>query len=686
MKSVQQASTVTFSTNSRNQKYYPDTNRFKIDFPTPIRNVTNISLQSMEMNLSQMIVQKGKNDRLRISEGIQVGGVDPDSTTIRLTDSDNPNTDLYLPSYLNPVTGITATSITCHRPIGFKINENIPDSTKLYLINLNGIFLINDFANVKVDSDEKNVLNFDQNTEINTENPHPQFVYCAPLSIQQVIEILNSQLPSKRFAVSDSNPNKLVILPKSPGSGSDDSVTMKISSPHASGSQTLKALGFSNNQSVTGHLKKLVAHTEISYFDCFVEPGNYDMAGFAKAICAALNPGALQLFSTAGYESISTGHALFAWEDEYGQLNQFTIPQETVFWSPNHLIKVFNARSNNLMLLQYDSISEKFTITRYSGNPLFSLICGIRQLMQIDTIMQPIQPEATMRLQQMLGLEPRIYALSAEVHGNPVRWPKTQRTWEPMYLPGFNSANNDYENFGGVTGYDPYFQYLTHRYVVFTTRDRPFNFSISTIPNKQYFSKDQTPANIFPTSFGEIFTSNANSNTYILQRNDFAFTHIKISNQEDINKYTLFAPNPIFSIFFTGVTNSINYRLGVSRDYAFALMHPIEQQFDLKPNHYFLVALNNVAYIRPSNTLIINTHENDNALVPTNYERQILARCVISAPFVFDRGQAHSVALSQPTRIASLEIELLDESGTRLFETNQQEISFTFGFAQIIKA
>ena len=142
--------------------------------------------------------------------------------------------------------------------------------------------------------------------------------------------------------------------------------------------------------------------------------------------------------------------------------------------------------------------------------------------------------------------------------------------------------------------------------------------------------------------------------------------------------------NRQFSIHYSGIEKSINYRLGVSKNYDFDTQQNLAQQFDLKPNHYFFVVLNNVNFVKPTNSLILATDPTDESHA-SKYEKEILARCVISAPFVFDRGQSHSVALSQPSNIPSLHIQLLDENGVDFFETNQQEISFTFAFSKLVK-
>ena len=123
--SVRESLTVTISTNCRNKRNYPDTNDFVVDLPVPVPNVVNLSLQRMEMNLSQNPIRKGVNDRIRFREGLRLGG-DHSSTTFRIVlegDTDNgtnPNARLSLPSYLNPVMSRTGNDIFLYRPGGFR--------------------------------------------------------------------------------------------------------------------------------------------------------------------------------------------------------------------------------------------------------------------------------------------------------------------------------------------------------------------------------------------------------------------------------------------------------------------------------------------------------------------------------------------------------------------------------------
>ena len=128
------------------------------------------------------------------------------------------------------------------------------------------------------------------------------------------------------------------------------------------------------------------------------------------------------------------------------------------------------------------------------------------------------------------------------------------------------------------------------------------------------------------------------------------------------------------------------YRLGIVRSYPHAAHHLIDQQFDLRPNHYFMVALKNMPNTLPQNTVVVPVGDPDASTGRQQVSTlEVLARCVVSAPFVFDRGQSHSVTFTQPTTVARIGLKFLDEGGQGLLQTNRQEISFTIGFVRQVR-
>ena len=122
MSSVRESLSYTLSTNLRNRRRYPETNDFVVELPMPVRNVVNLSLQRMEMNLSQTLVRKGINDTFRFREGLRLGGKSADDTAFELTVAGGgPTQRVSLPSYMNPILTISGTGpilITTYRDIG----------------------------------------------------------------------------------------------------------------------------------------------------------------------------------------------------------------------------------------------------------------------------------------------------------------------------------------------------------------------------------------------------------------------------------------------------------------------------------------------------------------------------------------------------------------------------------------
>ena len=108
--------------------------------------------------------------------------------------------------------------------------------------------------------------------------------------------------------------------------------------------------------------------------------------------------------------------------------------------------------------------------------------------------------------------------------------------------------------------------------------------------------------------------------------------------------------------------------------------------FDMRPEHYFCVVLKNQPYIVNQNLLVVADGDPDPVTGKQRaFAKEVLARCVVSVPFAFDRGQSHSVSFSQPTTIGRIGLQLLSEDGRTLLDTHRQEISFTFGFVRQVR-
>lgn len=290
-----------------------------------------------------------------------------------------------------------------------------------------------------------------------------------------------------------------------------------------------------------------------------------------------------------------------------------------------------------------------------------------------------------------------------------VRWPCHKRTWMPIYydsaLTTYKETTVDWEDHNDK-------QFPSLRYVLSTDKKRPSQLNISSVPEKIFstFPPDDSSAsvaawilklkriclsnfiqdeiNIFATFNGNQhvqsligFVKDTSSNN----ENEIS-TFRNIQNHVTNFVVSAFQRHPVFSIHHHEVNSSINYRLGITEEYEMAVRHQFRQQYDLRPNHYFFVVLKNLEFTRNTNNVLVTDGQRDRVSGrQAIHENPILARCVVSAPFIFDRGQSHSVSLAQPAHINRLHIELLDEGGLQRFQTNKQEISFTFSFVQQLR-
>ena len=137
--------------------------------------------------------------------------------------------------------------------------------------------------------------------------------------------------------------------------------------------------------------------------------------------------------------------------------------------------------------------------------------------------------------------------------------------------------------------------------------------------------------------------------------------------------------NPISS----DEAGSLLYRMGVNSNTVYSMKNVqlFTQQIDLRREQYFNVVLTNMRNVQAENLIMVH---NSNVSTKANFH-PVFARCVVGAPFVYNRGHPNSVSFAQPTNISTIGIKLIGEDGKTLLQTNKQEISFTFGFVLQVK-
>ena len=139
-----------------------------------------------------------------------------------------------------------------------------------------------------------------------------------------------------------------------------------------------------------------------------------------------------------------------------------------------------------------------------------------------------------------------------------------------------------------------------------------------------------------------------------------------------------------FAMRHLGEAGTLNERLGIDRDHAEARsLHLMDRQFDLARTPHFYVALRGLQCGGSRNVLLLEGETDPRTGAVQIGRRDVLARCVVSSPFIFDRGQPNSVELQRPTTLKGVHVELLRVDGRTPLQTNRKEIIFTFAFQTV---
>ena len=755
---------ITFSSDIRNIKNYPDTNSFMVHLPNSIKNVIGVSLQCMEMNLSTQIIEEGYNDVLQFSEGLKVGRGDSASTKFVIYR----NTNIVvawaqLPSYLNPIksytqTPLEGTSFTCAAGHGFWDEQYIM-SHKHFLI---GFYRDGDVTKntvIPLDHHEFtiNVLNgLGEKTitigggQILHLAHEYAYIHTVPLSNKDILDTINNQLKKNL------NGDAIIQLEIDDASGK---YKLYSNSSYITGTYTLSLngngennamtqLGFSHNQrftQVSSTRLECIATEEIKFkYTCKIPSGNYSVGTLATAVTRQMNKGALNpqaMLSTLPSKHDNGYYGAMAVSTHKATSSDVVrVPSNLWFRSPINLQRYINNRLNFHAIVSGASVSliynEETDIFTFGSNHKFSLNFAPSYLNSAYTFRYNdtnMSSDLSDKLCSMLGFD-RLNYSSCEydqtlkfytISGQPSNWPKYKRTWrwKRWLLPASTGSGTFDSTDSSLVGFSSEYEYPSRSYAIQSFTSSPNRLTMYTNPVDlvNAYTNSSTQALVVPhvinisgftitenkmvmTSYlamGDVITAERPSDTHKMSGIVFTIPDISISttaativldNTNHVDTFPLTASTSLhstttdnlFSIYDTNVLNTINYRLGVAHDYLNASFYTFEQQFDVSKNHYFLVTVRNLNMNRKSNnTFVIAENRNRITGEISTTTRDILARCVVSAPFVFDRGQMNSISFSMPQDISTMMIEFFDEDGLRLLRTNKQEISFTFSFTVI---
>ena len=206
---IQEQQNVTLSSSYRDTCKYPDSNSFKIDLPSTIRNVVQISLIGLEMNMSEQTINQGQNDLLQFGEGLRCGS-GWNSTSFQVEDEAVSGSCIagpaYMPSYLNPVVEVDENKVYTALPVGIPssalaclasavligVRKKVPvgpytNSTILMASDIDSIV----DGPVSGKPDANGVITFKDTVEICDVHA---FLHVPALSPAQICTVINSQL------------------------------------------------------------------------------------------------------------------------------------------------------------------------------------------------------------------------------------------------------------------------------------------------------------------------------------------------------------------------------------------------------------------------------------------------------------------------------------------------------------
>ena len=372
MSSVRESLSYTLSTNLRNRRQYPETNDFVVELPMPVRNVVSLSLQRMEMNLSQTLVREGVNDTFRFREGLRLGGKSADDTAFELSvEGGGPSQRVSLPSFMNPILTISGTGpivITTYRDVGLPVGAlTVADmdalGIEMYLFGATAasggtpgrLSLRRAAEATPVSVTGANELRietafFDTSSisggGILPDNKYGDdcrglFLVCEPLSVGAVAAVLSRHASASGVACTYDEASDRFRFSHDGGRALS---VAEAGGAAVAGPSALVALGFFHGQAG----EALTARSAPPFYEARLHPGNYDLSGMAKNVCSAINPGALTPFSTYGIEEAAReasklGVALFVVERGGGALAHVEVPASYVFVSPRQLAGYLSA-------------------------------------------------------------------------------------------------------------------------------------------------------------------------------------------------------------------------------------------------------------------------------------------------------------------------------------------------------
>ena len=353
----------------------------------------------------------------------------------------------------------------------------------------------------------------------------------------------------------------------------------------------------------------------------------------------------------------------------------------------NWQLTVFHA-SDATPIVTYDAETDKFSFKWSTNSPssLLTTYAPVSLTFNPDLIRPTISQNMydnnlSRQLAGMLGVRAgATYQFVRQDSGEFIvtseyetRWPRYPRTWSP---------NTELSSVVPAEDAATWFQ--TYEYPM-----NAYRFAYSGSNNRPHLSI-LSDAVVFRGN-GQ---SNLNATDWIRNYRDFYSTTSANVATSDSSLYlnafdianpvrsaSLFNPGAMFEILHEGVSGSIGRRIGLNRDFVEGANRvEMSRTYDSMGDQNYMVTLQNVPSVRQSAEVIVYDPKTDRqsgkasvvAIVPTNQG------------WSYGATPANSLTLYDPANVRKLHIRLMDQSGTRTYSTNGQDITYSFVFTMLV--
>ena len=652
----QTQTTYHFSTELRNTEKYPHTNDFLIQFPHPIHNIVNISLQSISIHPVSELVRKGVNDTVMYSEGYRFGyDSDANSTKFTVTVDGGVPTDVYVPAYLNKsISNNGSTELEFEYDIGMAVADTHVHS---YLIGYGKD--LHHITSDDVSSISGNTLVLTVAKTINTD----LFLCTEPLSPAALMQCVNRQLSGIGITMYQDGQGRFYFKGRKAFSVSYSSSSYNC----------LHILGFSNMSSdsrheIHGNLPKNVMKAVLSPFVQLKSPNN--PSEITSATYTALHPGCV-VNTHMLHQTLATATP---WTIMRVDGESFTQSSYHWFRSPTRLASYLTQKLTGC------TVTWSGTQFRFTKSNRFDLDFDPRSLSGANF---GLQGNPSSLYAKMLGFQAEKY-LSTQTGTSehviesvlPVNWPSHPYTFK---VTGSTCEDTERQYSSNSYTLSPA---QSNRFRMFTNpiqTQRTSTFALSTFALTGTDLEDLNEHLLPFLVCGDVVAmeEQANPGTMIYsvvknidltnQTIELFQTYGTIAGTVTISSVSLVKQKPVFEIYNEPSLPLANKVLGINSLLKNGSTYIFPVQFDLIYSYEFYVVFNNLSNTYGTNFLWSSVQE----------EMATVAILKTGAPYQFDRGAPAEVHFTTPVKLDHIHIKLLEKDGITLVNTGDQEFSIS---------